>query len=250
MRAWILVLVVVACGKGRSPPGTGSATPGSASESRGQQASEFRGLVISKDAVTLDGKSLGFAPERLTKEWGRLSDVLSKAKARHMLMVGFTPDAPAAGVLAVVRAVRESGRMPTSLEALDNPRFKSVCQLLDPEPPEQDRDHVHERLSLELEPKQRMLGVSVINEFQVFDPPYTQFAETLHKHKISALFFDRQDIEVAAAPGVTGLDLASAINDVCNEGFDRVIPLGLDELATRYHPGATLADPSPPPSAP
>jgi hypothetical protein len=229
-----------------------------------------KGILVNARDVLVDGKSLGVQPDQLRTERRALIGALTElhtANPEGPIAVTYTEDASAAAVLDALRAMSEAApamdpRMPLDegkmgrdpqLErqrAIDEARAAGILGSPRPGPaytlsalvgsvqqkvcdaravivaPDDERVE----LALTVGAGAWTVAMTRVNEIEKSDSS-AKLADMMKRHKASAFFVDRTDIELAAEAGAHGADLTPAVAASCAAGFFQIRPVGVEQIA-------------------
>ncbi len=232
MNRWLVVILFAACGsKPESTPAAAGSGSGAATTPDGPTIppafADFRGPILTRDAVFLDKQRQLVRPPQLVTDRAGFADSIKHLNPTGDVTLAFTPDASAQSVLGAMRAIIET-HGEVSLATIVDGKPKVVCyskQL----PPEGDPADLVQ-LSVSIEEGARVIGVSRIQEVETLKPPYAEFAAKLKEHKQSAFFTNREDVELAVSPKIEGAELAEVLTSLC-ASFHGIEPRDVTELS-------------------
>jgi hypothetical protein len=270
-----LLLIVVGCTKADSkqaavtsppaaPPPVAAAPPA---------APIVDGVLVTAGDVLVNGKSL----VRVTTEHAALVAVFNELHNAHPkapLAVTYTEDASAVTVLDALHAIGEAttapkpadapnpgedpqlarqraideartagalgtleqGATPYTLSVLAGGAPQKVC---DARAVVASPDDERVDLALTVGAGAWTIAMTRVNEIEKPDS-IAKLADMLKRHKESAFFVDRTDVELAAEAGAHGADLTPVIAASCAVGFFQIRPVSVEEVAKQLEPRAPV----------
>ncbi len=194
-------------------------------------------VIVTRSDVRVLGVSIGITPEQLLADRTPVIGALHDAKVATPrgagateLVVGYTPDASAAVVLAAWRATHEAGFTRVDLGSLVDGKAEPVCTGQRFAPPPTGAGTM--QLSVRIDPSKLLMGLARAPESGPNDTPYAARQGRLMQEKQSAFDADSHDLEVAAPPETTGEQLTAVLEVLCRL-FSDVQPLDVAELTAK-----------------
>lgn len=121
-----------------------------------------------------------------------------------------------------------------SISAMVGGKPTELCRVTALPAPKADDDRVE--LTLQLHRDKWIRTLSRVNEVATLAPHAQDLERDLAAQKASAFFEDRDDIELAAAPDVTGADLTPVIATQCKVGFRSLRAMTIAEITAQVAP--------------